>query len=74
MHAENLQYVFCFTCQKEQTIRELPSDNTAFPFLSQASATEDLGVYEQFIIEILLFIYFLLESVWALLSYNTQRQ
>ena len=29
----------------------------------QVKATEDLDVYEQFIIKILLFIYFLLESV-----------
>lgn len=30
-HAEDLLYFFCFTCQKEQTIRGLASDNTAFP-------------------------------------------
>lgn len=50
-HAEDL-YFFRFACQEEQTIRGLPSDNTAFPFPSQAKWIEEEGGYEQFIIEI----------------------
>lgn len=50
-------YSISFTCQKEQTgscLRTL-----AFPRPSQANAIEDLGIYEQFFVEISIIIHFL---------------
>ena len=69
-HADQLLYSFRFTCQKEQTIRRLPLDNTAFPFPSQAKKLKSEVYMNNSLLKSLF------TPCWSQdeLSYNTRRQ